>query len=454
MSLVSEVSRRGPFVDDPSSVYSSYPADVLQWIEAELPGHVSGADFIGLGAYRLGGTVDLTVLRQALDDLVVAHSILRTVLVSTKDGYRHRMLAPASVPVRVVDAGPVVAYPGGPAGGRDAPPALVEAALAEEFPGDRVPLLRAVVGRHSATEWTLVLVGQHSAVDHWSMELLMRDLALAYRARAAGDVPGLTPPQYADSARAARGRYRPERVQRAVRHWRQVLSDLPALVPAVATAGRFDREFRFVVRLDRAVLARVSRAARTTPFVTLLASYCLTLGEVAGVDEVAVPLFTSGRERTDWDTVGPFMNTIVVRVDLSGRPSPAEVVARTHQAFITAFANEVPLAALLPEVPAVARLYAEHGVPVAGFELVQFPREQIVGFTCDRLPIGPRHGATVLPISGLLCWLEADRDDEYVGTIRYRAGLFDEEWVSGLAARFAGNLQHVVTAGRDDVVGV
>jgi hypothetical protein len=175
---------------------------------------------------------------------------------------------------------------------------------------------------------------------------------------------------------------------------------------------------------------------------------------VTGAEEVAVPLFTSGRERVDWDTVGPFMNTIVVRVDLRGRPPLPALVARTHQAFVTAYANEIPLALLLPAVPEVAALYTADGVPVAGFELVQFPREDIVHFACERLPIGPRHGATVLPISGLLCWLEADRADEYVGTIRYRAGLFDDGWIASLADRLAANLERIVTTGRDDVIGV
>lgn len=445
----------GVGVSDSASMYPSYPADVLHWIESELPGHVSGGDFVGLGAYRLGGGLDVTVLRQALDDLVVTHRVLRTVVVSTRDGYRHRTLPPAAVPVQTLHIGPVEPLtPAERAGGRDAPAELVAAARAEAFPGDTVPLLRAVVGVHSATDWTLLMVGHHTAVDHWSMELLMRDLALAYRARLAGETPPLTPRQYEDSARTARERHRPARVERAVRHWRQTLADVPALVPPVAAAGPFDQEHRFVIRLDRAALARVSQAARTTPFVTLLAGYCLTLGEVAGVDDVVVPLFTSGRERTDWDTVGPFMNTIAVRVGLGGRPSPAEVVTRTHEAFVAAYANEVPMAVLLPQVPAVAQLYAEHGVPVAGFELVQFPREDIVQFACDRLPIGPRHGATVLPISGLLCWLEADGPDEYVGTVRYRPGLFDAAWVGALATRLGENLQRLVTAGRDHVVGV
>jgi hypothetical protein len=409
---------------------------------------VSGGDFIGLGAYRLGGDLDPDFLQQALDDLVVAHRILRTVLVPTSAGFRHQATAPSQVPLRVLDLAAA------PAGDRDAPAELVAAALAEEFPGDRTPLLRAVLGRHAADDWTLVFVGHHSAVDHWSMELLIRDLAVAYRARVAGGDAALTPPQYEDAARSGIARYGPHRLERAVQHWRQTVSDPPALVPPVSAAGPFDQEFRFVVRLDRAALATVSRQARTTPFITLLAGYCRSLADVAGVDEVIVPLFTSGRERTDWDTVGPFMNTIAVRVDVRGEPTVADVIVRTHQAFVTALANEVPLALLLPEVPGMAALYAENGVPVAGFELVQFPREEIVGFTCDRLPIGPRHGATVLPISGLLCWLEADGPDEYAGTIRYRAGLFDQPWVAALAARFTENLQHIVTAGRTSVARV
>jgi hypothetical protein len=429
-------------------VFSSYPADVLTWIESEIPGHVSGPDFVGVGAYRIDAELNVEILQDALTDLIEAHRILRTILVPTPDGLRHRTL-PSAPPARLTlldldsidDAGD-----GNGQSGRTVPKEIVAAIQSAEYPGDRVPLVSAFVGRHSAGAYTLALAGNHIVVDHWSMELLMRDLAICYDARLTGREPGIAPRQYEDSARAAIDRYTRPRIDRAIDYWRRALADVPPLVPTAEKAGTLSAEFHFTLELDRARLTAVSRSARTTPFVTLLTGYCLALRTVAGVDDVVVPLFTSGRERLDWETVGPFMNTIDVRVDLAGVRSVPEALARTHRAFVEALANEVPMAALLPEVPQLAPLYSEQGVPVAGFELIQFPQGTIAPLACDRLPVGPRHGATVLPPSGLLCWLEAD-GGKYVGTVRYRPGLFDVDWVNRLTSQFTESLHHILSAG-------
>jgi hypothetical protein len=174
----------------------------------------------------------------------------------------------------------------------------------------------------------------------------------------------------------------------------------------------------------------------------------MALAETAGVQEVVIPLFTSGRERLDWQSVGPFMNVGAVRVRPGGLPVP-ELLPAVHAAFVRAYAHEQPLVHLLPRVPEIAALYRADGVPVAGFELVQFPApgREPAPLSLDRLPIGPRHGATVLPLSGLLCWLEADGPDRFVGTIRYRPGLIGADWVAGLVRAFTRSAA-VVTSTR------
>jgi hypothetical protein len=449
---------RGSNVDNTAGVAGcSFPTQLLTWAEEVLPGHVSGARFIGVGVYRLSTppdlALDLTVFRAAVDELVVRHDALRTVMEKTPDGYRQRELAPRPVPLWTVDLED---------GDGDAVPAAIVGVIeAGEFRGGGLPLLWAVLGRHSPSMWTLGLVVHHSVIDHWSMELLMRDLAGVYTARlAGGDVAA--PPRCADSVRAAVARFDRPRVERALRHWRPALADLPRLVapdrdPDRAAAG-FDADLRFDLALRQADLAAVSQAARTTAFVALLTAYALALREVADVAEVAVPVFTSGRERTDWETVGLFMNALVVRL----RPDPglprAEALAATHRAFVEAYANEIPLALLRHELPRVSALFVGGDVPVAGFELIQFPAPPATvpgaPLAYRRLPVSPRHGATALPVSGLLCWLEAHGDDGFAGTVRYRSGLFDPAWVSGLATRFTHILQDLVRPGRDSVVTV
>lgn len=444
--------RRGLAVDElDAEPFPSLAAQVLTWIEAANPGHVTGNHFVGVGAYHGDGPLDVPALQAALNDLVADHRILRTVLWQGPDCFLHRPLPTAPVPLRVVDL-PVGTDPAG----RELPEALAREVCAREHPADRAPVLWAALGRHTASRWTMVLIGHHGAVDHWSMELLIRDLAWAYDARLRGRPPALTVRQYEDSARStvsrtSHGRIDAGRVEGAVAYWQRLLTDIPRITQPVVDAGPFSAETRFTLTVDRAELAAVSARARTTPFVSLLTAYALALSAAAGTDEVVVPLFTSGRERTDWETVGPFMNVAAVRVNFQGDHSLPEAIERTRQAFVAALAHEVPLAALLPAVPGVAALFSKGGVPVGGFELVQFPPPEPVPLSLDRLPIGPRYGATVLPISGLLCWLQADVGNTFAGTIRFRPGLLDAGWVANLVSRLAQNLDAITSLRRASV---
>ncbi|MFD0816801.1 condensation domain-containing protein [Micromonospora zhanjiangensis] len=399
---------------------------------------MTGPGFVGLGAYRSSAPTEPTILRRALRELVEHHEILRTVLLPTSDGFRHRPGPPGEVPLHVLDVS-------APAGRDLEPELLAGVARAPDAP------LRAVLGRHPAG-CTLVLVANHACADHWSMELLVRDLAAI--------VDGLTHDRpvrlevHPFAAAAGDAYHRPAtRVELAVRHWRDLLRELPPLVPPVAAPGPMDAESRFVLPVDRTALAAAARTARTTPFVCLLTAYAMALSATAGVDEVAVPLFTSGRERPDWESVGPFMNLVAIRVRIGGLAAP-EALSRVHDAFVRALACEQTLARVLPHVPEIGALCRPDGVPAAGFELVQFPPPvpYPASMPLDRLPIGPRYGATVLPLSALLCWLQADGVDDYVGTIRYRSGLVDAGWVADLVRSFARSVSDV-TSPRRHLVG-
>ena len=411
----------GGDVSAAAPAFRSAPADVLAWIERLHPGHVTGAGFVGLGAYRAGGDLDPDRLRAALDELVARHHILRTVL--SGDRFEHRLRPAGPVPLRVTDAAPFTEP-------------------VDRLPAGAVPGLSAVLHRGHGS--TVVLTARHNVADHWSMELLAQDLARAYGGRPAE--PGGR--QFEQSARAASARRDQARIGRAVRHWRAVLDDPPAVAPAGGGAGGLTGERHYALPVDHAALAAASSAARTTPFVALLTAYAMALVTVAGVPEVLIPVFTSGRARDDWDVVGPFMNVVPVRLDLAGVARAADGITRVHQAFVTALAHEAPLAGVLPEVPGIELLATAGGVPVGGFELVQFPPPQDVPIELTRLPVGPRHGATVLPLSGLCCWLQADGPAGYAVTVRYRPGVVDASWVDRLAATLQAVVEEIVTRGR------
>lgn len=404
---------------------------LLTWVDDVAPGVVFGPRFVCLGGYRLTGPLDVPVLREALDRLVLRHEALRTVLVREGATPCLRVEPPAPVPLVEVT-----------------PDRLIDTVVAGRYPPGSVPLLWAFLARHDTTDATLVLVAQHTAADPWSMRILIDDLLRAYADRLAGrghDPAGTPPDRVPVSRRAPDER----RAGLLTEHWRQVLTDVPGLPLPAAPPGGAPRtaETRFPVAVTDPRLRAAARARRTSPFVLLLSGFIGALGATTGATDVTVPVLTYGRARSDWETVGLFMNALPVRVDLTGEPDPPETLRRVHSAFAAAFTREVPLADLVSSLPEAARFFAPDGPVSAQFEVIQVPPARPSGplaYEPVHLPAGLPLGGPVIPVNGLAAWLEQDAEGRYTGTVRYRADLFSRRTIDRLVTGYADRLDRTV----------
>ncbi|MEU8262012.1 condensation domain-containing protein [Micromonospora sp. NPDC048999] len=406
---------------------------LLAWVDEVDPGVVFGPRFVCLGGYRLGGPLDLPALRDALNRLLVRHEALRTLIVRDHEPPYLRVEPPAPVPLVEV-----------------APDRLIDTIVAGTYPSDSVPLLWAYLARHNATDATLVLVAQQTVVDPWSMRLLIADLLHAYADRLGGlnqDPMGAPPSR--ERIPAPRCGDDELRTRRLIEHWRRVLTDVRPLPLGVALPGGAPRttETRFSLAVADSRLRAVARTLRTTPFVLLLSGFIGALSALTGATDLTVPVLTYGRGRSDWDTVGLFMNALPVRVDLTGDLGSVESLRRVHAAFAAAFTRELPLADLVSSLPEAARFFAPGGPVNAQFEVIQVPPAPPSGpLSCRpiRLPAGLPLGGPVIPVNGLAVWLEQDGESGYTGTVRFRADLFSPHIIDQLVKCYADRLDWLV----------
>ncbi|MCZ4093240.1 amino acid adenylation domain-containing protein [Ensifer psoraleae] len=210
----------------------------------------------------------------------------------------------------------------------------------------RGPLIRGRLIRLADDDHVFLLTQHHIVSDGWSMGVLMRELSSLYRAFAAGQDDPLPPLaiQYPDYAAWQRQWLSGERLQAQAQYWRDSLSGAPARLALPTDRPRPERQSfagaSVPVVIDQDLtrgLKRLSRQHGTTLFMTVLAAWAAVLSRLSGQDDlvIGVPSANRGRREVE-ELIGFFVNTLAVRIDLSGEPSVAELLARTRRTALAA----------------------------------------------------------------------------------------------------------------------
>ncbi|MBS9426295.1 amino acid adenylation domain-containing protein, partial [Photorhabdus caribbeanensis] len=308
------------------------------WFLAQFEG-VSETYHIPL-ALRLQGRLDIAAWQQALDTLFARHEALRSVFVAV-DGQPQVELLPAALglPMKKYDL-------------RDTPD--VEAQLASlstqevEAPFDlaRGPLIRSALVQLTNDAHVFLLTQHHIVFDGWSVSVLMHELNTLYTAFLAGQPDPLLPLtiQYPDYAAWQRQWLSAERIQSQSDYWRARLVDAPILLdlptdrprpPQQSFAGNI-----LPVSLDAELtqsLKRLSEQQGVTLFMTLLAAWSTVLSRLSGQEDLVIGTPSAGRSRQEVESlIGFFVNTLALRMDLSGAPNVAELLARVRQTALAA----------------------------------------------------------------------------------------------------------------------
>ncbi|MFH8385290.1 condensation domain-containing protein [Kitasatospora sp. NPDC018058] len=394
--------------------------------------------------WRVTGEVDTAALQGALDDLVARHEVLRTAVAADADGGFQEIHPACPVDLEVRDLS-----------GADGPREVA----AEEFLNEldstpysvrTMPHLRAVLGRFDATDSVLVLVTHHTATDAWSLQVLMRDLADAYAARAAdvrGDLPEAR--QYREFARWQQETAGSARVEAQRAYWRERLAG--AQITAIASdrpRPEDDRpsaygvhRFVFDPQLSRSV-TEFAKASRSTPFMVLAAAYSLLLRERTGTTDVVFPTFSSGRyDERFTDSVGPYFNFVPIRIDTTGCRTVREVLDQARDACMGAYQHEVPFARIAEDSPALLAPFADGFLAVVAFEVLQspFPLEgNPVGgleFAEIRRRVLSQEVSSAIPDGGLWA-MDVLPGGELAGSLKFDHNRFDESTAVALVARF------------------
>ncbi|HEY0495058.1 MAG TPA: amino acid adenylation domain-containing protein, partial [Kutzneria sp.] len=289
---------------------------------------------------RMSGPLDVPALRAALNDVVQRHESLRTVFPEV-DGNPVQSVVDGTIPLEVRSISNVTA--------------AMEAAARHKFDLLAEIPLRASLFRVAPERHVLMLVMHHIVADGWSMGPLCADLSLAYAARVEGAEPAFEPlpVQYTDytlwKAEVLGAEDDPDSLlAEQLSFWRKQLADLPELLQLPldkarpATSSYRGATLDFTIPADvQGRLSELAKRTDTTVFMVAQAALATLLGRLGGGVDVPIGTPVAGRddEALD-DLVGFFINTVVLRNDLSGDPSFAELLDRVRRTNLAAFDHQ------------------------------------------------------------------------------------------------------------------
>jgi amino acid adenylation domain-containing protein len=302
-------------------------------------------------AARMRGDLSHAALEQAIGAMIARHEILRT---------RYAM---RGEPQRFIDEPQPYRLPVAEAAGDDVAQRLVREQSRRPFDLERGPLFRALLIRLSGREHILALTVHHAIGDAWSMDVWAREIGLFYRSFVEGHEPRLPalPLQYADYARWQRDRVDSEPQRRQLDYWTRRLAgapplDLPTVHERPPVQSQRGATYRFEIPEDvAAAFTAVRVGEEATLFVAVLAAFNVLLHRYSGQNDLMVGTPISVRSRAELEgLLGFFLNTVVVRTEVSGTLSFHDLLKRVKDATHEAYSNQdVPfdrvVRALLPD---------------------------------------------------------------------------------------------------------
>ncbi|MEU3650021.1 condensation domain-containing protein [Lentzea sp. NPDC034063] len=414
----------------------SFAQERLWFMDRMSPGNVA---YNLTEAIQLTGELDAGALEQAFAAVVESQQALRTVF-REQDGRGVQIVEPTtSWSMRFLD---LADRPESEHG--EAVRSLV--ANEEEHPFDleHGPLLRTLVVKLGERAHVLILTLHHIIADGWSFGVLIEGLSTAYNGLVAGEAVPLPDPaiQYADFAAWQRDRLTGPRLDALREHWRDRLAGVPNTLELRGARPRPARQsFRgdhqdFVVPNEVAdELRKLSRASNTTMFMTLTAVFAVLLAHHSDQRDFAIGTDIANRTRRETNgLVGLFVNQLVLRADLSGDPSFADVLAQVRRTTLDAFDHQdLPFQALVADL--APRRSLDRNPLFQVLLVLQEPvldRTRLQGIAVRPVTLAAGTRSTAFDLSVHL----TETRQGLEGALRYSTDLFPEQMIRELAADF------------------
>lgn len=389
--------------------------------------------------YALGvdGPLRFSQLERALTAVVMRHESLRT---------NFQLLR--GKPVQIFDPSPRVKprridLTGLPTEKREAELAhLLETTARDPFDLLQDPLLRVILFELKDQAAVLAFTMHHIISDGWSRGILVREFLTAYQAFSMGGDPVLPPLpiQYVDFAIWQRAGLNSEKLEQQLSYWKQKLAPPPPPIELPTDRQRPKapsfRGERLEFTISAPTSSRIMRLGRdygATPFITLLSVFAALLERYCHQQDFVIGTAIANRQRPELENlIGFFVNMLAIRVDLTGKPTMVDLLKRTRQIALEAYAHQDAPFEQVVDVLDLQRDLSRHPLFQVLFTLENLSPQKL---EFSGLKFTPLDGKTTNAKFDLLLTICED-DSGLRGAMEYNIDLFEVDTMQRLVTHF------------------
>ncbi|NEO38508.1 MAG: amino acid adenylation domain-containing protein [Moorea sp. SIOASIH] len=325
------------------------------------------------------------------------------------------------------------------------------------------PVMRVRWFTCSEQDHIMLLTIHHIALDGWSYNLIAKELPQLYQSQLNGLEASLPPLKhsYHDYVSWQKKLVEGQEGEQLWNYWQQKLGgELPVLNlptdrprPPIQTYNGGSYPFKLSEKLTQQ-LKTLAQKEEVTLYMLLLAGFQVLLSRYTGQEDILLGSPTYGRTKAEFASiVGYFVDSVVMRADLSGNLSFRDFLSQVRQTVLGALAHQDYPFALLVEKLQVERDSSRAPLFQACFVLQKFQEFQDVQkvLFSSKKTLMNWGGLEVKPFgleqyeSQYDLFLEMLEQDSFmVGLLKYNADLFDEQTIARMAGHFQNLLEGIV----------
>ena len=367
---------------------------------------------------RLKGKLEVSALQQTLQTVVERHEILRTRFVAENGQASQTIIPFLQAELSFTD------LTNFSTDDRQAEEMrLIAQATETPFDLGQAPLWRVHLLRLNESEHLLIIVFHHIISDGWSVSIFLNELGTAYDHST--QLPDL-PIQFSDYACWQQEYLQGEILDEQLNYWCEHLRGAPTFLELPTDKPRPAIQKYQGAQISKFVSAKLlnelkslSQREGVTLFMTLLSAFQVLLMRYSGQEKVVVGTPIAGRPTTETESlIGFFVNTLALCGNLEGDPKFIELLQRTRERALGAYAHqEIPFEKL------VEAIQPERSLSYSPIFQVMFALQNAPGIEShwNDIHLAPVKFASTTAkfdlsldvyenLEGLEVWLEYDRD--------------------------------------------